>query len=110
MRINVRCLNPSISRSILGLQGVTRGMDLSPIRCLESVALILYFGQQVAVAIWNLTWNLSPFGMRMIPLDFNSEETYSAQGHIYSVEGIWYNYIAWRSEHTFGPGYHTLYM
>ncbi|KAJ7842485.1 hypothetical protein B0H13DRAFT_1909793 [Mycena leptocephala] len=39
----------------------TRDMDLSPIRYLKPVAPILCFGQQVAVAIWKLTWNIGPF-------------------------------------------------
>ncbi|KAJ7885638.1 hypothetical protein B0H13DRAFT_1889496 [Mycena leptocephala] len=41
----------------------TRGIELSPIPCLEPVVPILYFGQQVAVAIWNLTGNLGPFNL-----------------------------------------------
>ncbi|KAJ7922147.1 hypothetical protein B0H13DRAFT_1866071 [Mycena leptocephala] len=42
----------------------------------------------VAVVIWNSTWNLGPFGMRMLPLNFNSKETWSTQGQMYSAEGI----------------------
>jgi hypothetical protein len=67
-------------------------MDLSPIRCLKPVAPILCFGQQVAVAIWNLTWDLGPFGIQtlpltwMYPLNLNLKETWSTQGQMYSVE------------------------
>ncbi|KAJ7818868.1 hypothetical protein B0H13DRAFT_2454231 [Mycena leptocephala] len=66
----------------------TRGMDLSSIRFLKPVAPIICFGQQGTMATWNLTWNLGPFGMRMLPLiwmyplNYNSKETRSTQGQI----------------------------
>jgi hypothetical protein len=44
-----------------------------------------------------------------VSIEFQFKETWSRQGQMYSVEGMLYKCIAWKLEHAFGPGYHTLY-